>query len=94
MAKLISTKVDIAPVITLELTEDEALALAGIFGYSVDHFLRVFYEKMGTAYVKPHEKGVRSLHETIRKATTPALAAIQQARRVLHDGLVKTNKTP
>lgn len=69
--------------IVLELTEVEAAALDGIFGYSVEAFLKAFYEKMGTTYVKPYEAGVRSLHETMRQLR-PKLAEIEDCRRKIN----------
>lgn len=67
--------------ITVELSEQEIRALDGIFGYSVEHFLKVFYEKMGEAYVKPYEAGVRSLHKQIRGAMSDPIAAMDLMRR-------------
>lgn len=70
--------------IVLELTEAEARALDGIFGYSVDAFLRVFYQQMGYSYVQPFEEGVRSLHKTVRGVTSPAIAQLDETRRRLN----------
>lgn len=67
----------------ITLTEDELRALDGIFGYSADAFLKAFYEKMGAAYVRPFEAGVRSLHKTIREQTAPQIAKVNEARRLL-----------
>lgn len=83
MAQIRQTNIQAALTVLLELNEDEVRALSGIFGYSVDHFLKVFYEKMGEAYVKPYEKGVRSLHETIRQLMADPIAKITEARRKL-----------
>jgi hypothetical protein len=68
--------------ITISLTEVEVRALSGIFGYNVDAFLRVFYERMGAAYVRPFEAGVRSLHDTVSKLN-PLIAKIDDARKEL-----------
>jgi hypothetical protein len=84
MANVPKFTVGVASTITLQLTEAEARALDGIFGYNVDHFLKVFYERMGEAYVKPHEAGVRSLHETIRTVLNGPLTAIDRARTAIH----------
>lgn len=75
------TTVHIDTRIVLELNEAEARALDGIFGYDVEAFLRVFYEKMGKAYVQPHEAGVRSLHESIRKVLAGPLAEVDKAKQ-------------
>lgn len=47
--------------VSIALTEEEACALDALAGYGVDEFLRIFYEKMGRAYLQPHEAGLRSL---------------------------------
>jgi hypothetical protein len=70
--------------VIIELNEAEARALDGIFGYSVDAFLEAFYEKMGKAYVRPYEEGVRSLHKTIRAAVSGPLAQAEKARTLIH----------
>ena len=70
--------------IVLELTEVEARALDGIFGYSVDAFLKVFYAHMGRSYVEPFEAGVRSLHQTVRGVTGPAISQLDETRRRLN----------
>lgn len=69
------------------LSEQEILALDGILGYNVDTFLKVFYEKMGKSYVQPHESGVRSLHENLRKQLSPLVATITEARKRINDAL-------
>ena len=87
MAKVASVHVDVKAKIVLELTEDEAAALDGMFGYNVEAFLKVFYERMGRAYVQPHEAGVRSLHQTIRGVVSGPLAEIKKARAAVHQAL-------
>lgn len=77
------TRPEIKLTATLELNEIEIRALDGIFGYDVEAFLKAFYEKMGAAYVKPFEAGVRSLHETMRRELAAPLAAVQKARNEL-----------
>jgi hypothetical protein len=83
MARVIHSKVTANLTVTLELTEAEARALDGIFGYNVDAFLKVFYERMGRHYVEPHEAGVRSLHATIRGVVSGPLAEIDRARKAM-----------
>lgn len=85
MAKVIHAKVQAQLTVTLELTELEARALDGIFGYNVDAFLKVFYERMGKAYVQPHEAGVRSLHNSIRGVVAGPLAEIDKARKAMFE---------
>lgn len=67
--------------ITLKLTESEARALKEMAGYSVESFLEFFYENLGTHYLKPHEKGVRSLFETIRAELPKHLSRVDKARK-------------
>ena len=83
MAKVKETKVQAAINVLLELDEAEIKALDGIFGYDIEAFLKVFYEKMGTVYVKPYESGVRSLHKTIRSVMADPIAKINEAKRIL-----------
>lgn len=70
--------------IVLELTEVEARALDGIFGYNVEAFLRNFYKVMGYSYVQPFEAGVRSLHKTVRGVTSPAISQLDETRKRLN----------
>ncbi len=73
--------------VTLTLNEEEIRALAGIFGYNEDAFLKAFYEKMGRAYVQPHEAGVRSLHQSVRRVTGPAIYEIDRIRKAMTESL-------
>lgn len=59
----IETLVSARAVLTLD--EKEICALDALVGYGIDPFLKVFYEKMGRAYLEPHEAGLRSLFETV-----------------------------
>ncbi len=85
MANVKNSKVEAKLTVTLELNESEVRALDGIFGYDVEIFLRVFYERMGKAYVQPHEQGVRSLHQTIRGILGGPLRTIDKARLIKHE---------
>lgn len=53
--------------INLELTLAEAMALKEITGYGVDAFLKGYYKQLGKSYLEPHEKGVRSLFNTVKE---------------------------
>lgn len=59
--------------ITLTLTLEEAKALNEITGYGVDAFLEGYYKQLGKSYMQPHERGCRSLFETINKNLPPKL---------------------
>lgn len=64
----------------LTLTEAEARALVGLQVYGDDTFIKTFYEKLGSTYLKPHEKGLRSLFSSIRKEIPKHLEKIDQTR--------------
>lgn len=67
----------------LTLNETEVRALDAIVGYGDDAFLKVFKEKLGAAYIRDHDAGLRSAFEAIRRDVLPALHEIDQARRDL-----------
>jgi hypothetical protein len=67
----------------LILNEDECAALDALFGYGIEPFLEVFYQKMGRAYLEPHEKGLRSLHEK-RTGLSKVLQRAQAARKAFY----------
>lgn len=80
--KIVSNvKVDVE--IQFTLNEEEAQALVAIVGYGADSFLNVFYEKMGKAYLKPHEKGLRSLFEFVYAELPSKIHAAEKARLIL-----------
>lgn len=85
MAKVNRFAVSTKLTVILELDEIEVRALDGIFGYDVNAFLKVFYERMGQSYVKPHEAGVRSLHETIRGVLAGPISEVDEARRKIRE---------
>lgn len=68
---------------TLQLNETEVRALDALVGYGDDAFLKVFKEKLGAAYIRDHEAGLRSAFAAIRNDVLPALHDIDQARRDL-----------
>ena len=68
--------------VTMTLSEEEARALDAVLGYSEDDFLKVFYEHLGTAYLKRHEDGFRRLSDNVRTIIRPQLAHIDEIRRV------------
>ena len=72
--------------ITLALSMEEAAALDAIVGYGVEPFLKVFYSQMGEAYLKPYEKGLRSLFESVRSGEASVsgfIERMQDARAVI-----------
>lgn len=83
MAKLIAENPKVVVSATFELDEEEVAALDALAGYGVDAFLTVFYEKMGEAYLKPHEAGLRRILEAARGYAGPALQRASSAREIL-----------
>lgn len=70
---------------TMTLNETEMSALDALVGYGDDAFLKAFGEKLGTAYMRDHTAGLRSLFKTIRNEVLPALSEVQRAKRDLMD---------
>ncbi len=68
----------------LHLSEVEMRALDALVGYGTDEFIKAFYEKLGQAYMRDHEQGLRSLFEGIRLQVRPELARIDEVRNLLH----------
>lgn len=77
---------------TIALSEIELRALEALAGYGVDHFLEVFYVKMGRHYLEPHEAGVRSLFASVLTDGRSVLAKVDRARDAANTAEVK--KTP
>jgi len=73
-----SSKVDFE--ITIRLSEVEARALNQLPRYGTDVFLKFFYEHLGKYYMEPHEKGIRSLFETLKQELPKHLAKVDKAR--------------
>lgn len=79
MAKL-TQRATIDLSVVFELSEAEVGALDALAGYGTDAFLKVFYEKLGQAYMTPYEAGLRSLFESVRDQLPPMLRAAKTAR--------------
>ena len=75
------------PVLTVtvafEIDEEEARALDALSGYGDDAFIKAFYEKLGTSYMRDHEPGLRRFLKTIRDVVTPAMSQADKARALL-----------
>lgn len=87
MAKAQITGIGVNVEITLVINEAEARALDGMFSYGAEAFLKGFYKCLGKAYVQPFEKGVHSLHDTIRGQLSEPLAIIDKARQGMNEAL-------
>ena len=83
MAKIIGEPVDVKVEAVFQINEQEMRALDALVGYGSDEFIKVFYEKLGRAYMEPHEKGLRSLFEAIRANVPGILNRADQARKAL-----------
>lgn len=68
----------------IRLTEQELSALDAISGYGTDEFLKVFYDRMGEAYLRPHEAGLRTLFATIRTEVPAILARAEASRKAFN----------
>ncbi len=66
--------------VNFELNEAEVGALDALAGYGDEAFLETFYAKMGQSYLKPHEKGLRSLFESVRQNLPSIMAKAKAAR--------------
>ncbi len=70
--------VDVKVVFTIN--EEEARALDALAGYGDDAFVQAFYEKLGKAYMRDHEAGLRSFLRSIREAVPGILSKADRAR--------------
>ncbi len=81
-------RIEQLPVVVLEvrlvLTESEARALDGLTSYSMDEFLKCFYQNMGRHYLEPHEAGLRSLFKSVRSIIPGLLERVDKARETFN----------
>lgn len=71
--------------VVLTLNESEARALEAICGYGPDKFIEWFYRNLGKNYLKPHEKGMRSLFETVRAQLPVNLKKIDDIHKFIQN---------
>lgn len=69
----------------MQLSEAEARVLEAMAGYGADAFLKVFYQKLGRYYMEPHEKGIRTLFDSVKSQIVPSLNKIDKAREAIKD---------
>jgi hypothetical protein len=69
--------------ILVTLSEEEARALEALAGYGDDAFIKAFYERLGKAYMGPHEAGLRSLFANATSKLGSALKKIDAARAAM-----------
>jgi hypothetical protein len=70
--------------VTISLTEEEARALEALSCYGDDAFVRVFYRELGETYMKPHERGLRSLLNSVRSEMPIILERSTKSRKVFY----------
>ncbi|MBA4852066.1 hypothetical protein H1R81_16760 [Emticicia sp. BO119] len=71
--------------VIFKLTEEEARALYNMTVYGADPFVKWFYSNLGKHYLKPHEDGLRSLFNTIKKELPPHFDKIDKVRKSIKD---------
>lgn len=78
-------RIEQKPMITIEATftvnESELRALDALAGYGDQAFIDMFYQKLGAAYLKPHEAGLREFLKSIRTIAAPILKRTDIARQ-------------
>ena len=70
--------------LAIELSEEEVRALYEITRYDVESFLKVFYEKMGKAYLEKYQTGVRTFFNSFTREAGPWLTKADEAREVFN----------
>jgi hypothetical protein len=89
MAKLeVRPRIDVE--IVFSINESEARALYALSRYGDDTFISVF-EKLGNAYMREHEQGLRSFLESIHGVVGVGLQNLDAAKRVF-DGVTSEKK--
>jgi len=73
--------------LVVKLSEKEARALEAMVGYGFDSFKKVFYERLGEHYMKPHEDGLKSLFDTVKKEINPHLSRFNNTRATFNSKL-------
>ena len=81
MARL-NGKVILDVSINLIISEKEARALDALVGYGDDAFIKVFYEKLGQAYMLKHEDGLREFLTSVRQLMPNILKQIDDVREI------------
>lgn len=82
MSKLANLTI-IKPSVSFTVSESEARALDALVGYGDDAFIKVFYDKLGKAYMDRHEQGLREFFQSIRGFMPGILSQIDDARKAI-----------
>ena len=73
------TKIDLS--VSFTVNESELRALDAVAGYGDDAFIKMFYDNLGTTYMKPYEAGMREFLKSIRGVASPVLSQVDKARK-------------
>lgn len=80
MAKLeFKTKLELS--VSFTVNERELRALDALAGYGDDAFIKMFYDNLGTSYMKPYEAGLREFLVSIRSMTPTLINQTDKARK-------------
>jgi hypothetical protein len=77
----VKTNIDVKITATLELTEGQLRALNAMICYGDDAFLKAFYVKLGTHYMKPFERDLRDLFTQLRNKVPSAIEEVSSIRK-------------
>lgn len=77
------SSVSIKVSVNLKLSEQEARALHMMTVYGPNMFLQWFYKNLGKAYLKPHEDGLISLFNVIKKELPSQLDRVDKIREAV-----------
>jgi len=72
---------------TFTVSESEARALDALVGYGFKPFIEVFYERLGKSFMQPHEKGLKSLFETVEAEIPKHLSRMSNTRKTFNSNL-------
>jgi hypothetical protein len=59
--------------------------LHGIVGYGADAFLKVFYSKLGKAYLEDHETAMRSLFKKLFEELPIEISKIERGEKQIKE---------
>ncbi len=66
--------------VNFTLNETELRAMDALVGYGFESFIKVFYEKLGKAYMEPHVAGLEAMFQKV-EALRPAIYEIDGIRK-------------
>lgn len=83
MARL-EARPDIGLRVVFSISEEEARALDALVGYGDDEFIKAFKERLGEAYLRNHENGLREFFVSVRKIMPNILHKVDSARQAFN----------